>query len=427
MVHVPHADDELAGIIQPVLPQNALSHGHLFERFAAARLRDGREPHGASATPPVVEGEFLEGHITAHQGRAILEGRIVPRFLLRKDFRLAGFAEGVRDDLPIHVNLLLGAIQGGVHVPHTQLMVLHDLPHRVVSDRSGPGHIVAPLGLCRRLIERMGDHDRIGDDAADAKRPDGLDDFHDVVFVFVLNDKGLERGRGGHQPESELGDDAVIGLGEDPIQVRSISPLEDLPGVGLRQRAHPRAQHLAVREDDFHPAGKEKMFSIGRIPDAAIQRIAGRPGNGRRGGTGEPERILVFLDVIVELFVRDTRFDEGETEIRIDFQDAVHPFQIEHHLTPFGRRGRTIPEVPTGRDHPDRDFVFVADRDNLLDLFDRRSLEGGRRSMVRVRDRHHGLDVRGKLFRRDKDGILAQDTAEFGDRCLKSFLRDAFR
>jgi hypothetical protein len=45
----------------------------------------------------------------------------------------------------------------------------------------------------------------------------------------------------------------------------------------------------------------------------------------------------MFLDVIVELFVGDAGLDEGETEIRIDFQNAVHPFQIEHHLTPFGR------------------------------------------------------------------------------------------
>ncbi len=114
----------------------------------------------------------------------------------------------------------------------------------------------------------------------------------------------------------------------------------------------------------------------------------------------------MVLNVVVELFVRDPRLDERETEIRIDFKNTVHPFQVEHHLASFCRRGRAVSEIAAGRDRPNRHFVLIANSHDLLNLLNRRRQERSGRGMVRIGDRHHGLDIGGQLLRRHEHRVL---------------------
>lgn len=128
--------------------------------------------------------------------------------------------------------------------------------------------------------EGADEHHAVGDDAADAQRAEHLHQVLDVLIFIVLDGERLERRRLRHQPEAHLGDDAIVGLGKDTIQVWAIAPLEYLPDVGVGDATHGGAQHLAVGQDHFHAAGEHKVLGIRSIADAAIQGVADRTDDG---------------------------------------------------------------------------------------------------------------------------------------------------
>jgi hypothetical protein len=74
---------------------------------------------------------------------------------------------------------------------------------------------------------------------------------------------GLEDRRLGHQPETHLGADAVVGLGEHAVQRRAVAPLEHLPGLVALDAAHAGAVDIAVGHHHFHAALHQEVFAIG--------------------------------------------------------------------------------------------------------------------------------------------------------------------
>src|SRR5690606_6762413 len=140
-----------------------------------------REPHGATAPTPVVQTEFLQVRHTGHQFGAVLEGLLVPGLFLGDDATLAELLELVDDDLPVDVDLLLGAVQCRVQVPGTHAGVLLDLLLDLVGGVARLGDVVGTTHVAAaRFQVDISDNSRAGDITADTESTQDLDDLDNV-------------------------------------------------------------------------------------------------------------------------------------------------------------------------------------------------------------------------------------------------------
>ncbi|MCY1420624.1 hypothetical protein D9M71_362510 [compost metagenome] len=341
-------------------------------------------------------------------------------FFLRDDPALAQLLQGAGDDVPVHVDLFLGAVQRGIDVPGPEVLVLLDLLEDGVGGRPGLGGVLGTTGVAGRgFPEYAGDHHGVRDDLGDTQGTDEFDDLGDVGLVLELDLERLEHRRLGHQPEAHLGADAVVGLGEHAVQGRAVAPLEYLPGVVAFHAAHAGPVDVTVGQHHFHAALHQEVFAIRGVADATVHGVAQRTGDGRRGGERQHQRNVVFLQVVVQLLVGHTRFDQRSAQVRIDVEDLVHFLQVENHLAALARCRGAVTEVPPGGDGPDRNPVFVADLHHALHLLDRGGGNGSGRRMFGVVHRHHDLGVGDQLLVLDQDILLAQQRTELADRLLE--------
>jgi hypothetical protein len=85
-------------------------------------------------------------------------------FLFRQDLRLAGFSEDRLDDLPIHFDLLGGAVESGIDVPCAELVLGAATSRMISSERPRPLVNVAAAKDCRGLENCMRNYYGIGND-----------------------------------------------------------------------------------------------------------------------------------------------------------------------------------------------------------------------------------------------------------------------
>src|SRR5690606_27397048 len=320
-------------IVQAMLVQNALGQCRLLAALASACLAHRREPHGATAPTPVVQTEFLQVGHTGHQLGAVFERLGIAGVFLGDDTALAELLEGVGDDLPVHVDLLLGTVQRCVQVPGAHAGVFLHLLQDFVRSVAGLGGVLGPgqVGTAR-FPQHVGNHHRVGNGVVHAQRTQGIDNLDDIFFIFEDYFEGLEHRRLEHQPEAHLGADTVVGLGEHAVQGRTVAPHEDLPAVAALHTSQAGAVDITTYQYHFHAALHHEMFAVGGVTHTTVHGVTHRAGNGRRSGERQHDRQVVFLNVVVQLAVGDARLDQRVAHFGIDLDDLVHLLQIQNHL-----------------------------------------------------------------------------------------------
>ena len=167
------------------------------------------------------------------------------------------------------------------------------------------------------------------------------------------------------------------------------------------------------------------MLAIRRVAHAPVHRVAHRPGNGRWCRAGQPERYVVFLQVVPQLLIGDAGLHQRRAQHRVDLDDLVHVLEVEHDLPARAGRGRAIAEVPAGRDRPDRRLELVADLQDPLHFLDGRREDRGARPVLLVRRGHHDLAIGSELLVAGEHAIGAEQAAQLGKRRLELLRGDA--
>src|SRR5690606_3212272 len=190
--------------------------------------------------------------------------------------------------------------------------------------------------------------------------------------------------------------------------------------------AHAGAIDVTVGQHHFHAALHHEVLTVGGVAHAPVHGVAHRAGDGRRRRERQHHRQVVFLDVVVQLAVGNTRLDQGVAHFRVDLDDPVHLFQIQDHLAALHGRRRAVAEVAPGGDGPDRDAVLVADLHHFLDLLDGGRGQRGGGGVRGIFHRHHDLVVGHQLLLLYQYVFITQQGAELAHRLVEVGLRYPF-
>ena len=286
MVHLAPADNIFGQVVETVLVEDIGGYFHLFVTFRWPGGCHGGEPDRAAATAPVVIGELLERAAPHHHLAAKLEIRVVLGLFFGDYLHLVAELglERTGDILPGQGHLLGGSVNGGIKTPGPDVALFdylldnmgweYPLPfvERIPAGRFTVLIIVAVAG---RLQKRIHHDAGVGNELAQAQRHDGLDDIGQHLHLGKFHQEGeiAPRWRSLHQPESHLGDDAVVGLGKDTVHVRTRAPFGSLPAGGVWHATHAGTDHVAVGQYHFHAAGEEEMISVGSIAGSSVERV----------------------------------------------------------------------------------------------------------------------------------------------------------
>ena len=195
---------------------------------------------------------------------------------------------------------------------------------------------------------------------------------NDVVVMLNAGAADQARLRLRVQPESHLGDHAVVRLREYSVHKRPGSILELLPGLRGRQGAHAGAHHLSVGQHDLHPAVRVEVVAIGqwRTAGAAVNGVADRTAPPWLGAVN-PELQLFVTNIAVEVEVTHAGLYQSEGVFFADLENAVHAFEIKHNAA--GKNGcrAAIREVASRRNGIERNGKLVRDADDPLNLLHR--------------------------------------------------------
>jgi hypothetical protein len=104
------------------------------------------------------------------------------------------------------------------------------------------------------------------DDAGQRQTAEGVENLRQMPLVADFIDEGVVRFGLRHQPDAGAGDDAEVGLGEHPFEIRADSPLVRVPGLQPLERTadmHP----FAVGKHDLEPAQVAEVVAVGRLAD----------------------------------------------------------------------------------------------------------------------------------------------------------------
>lgn len=165
-----------------------------------------------------------------------------------------------------------------------------------------------------------------------------------------------------------------------------------MPGIVAGQRAHAGAHHAAIGQHHFHATLHHEVIAVRRVAGATFQRRAHDA-----APTGirhiQPQLQPFLLDVVVQIEKAHARLDQHITEVRVDFEDLVHAFQIEHDRARQARRRPTIGEIAAARDRPHRDAILIGDLETGLHLHDAVRCQRCRRHEVVVIDDRIGIAI----------------------------------
>ena len=183
--------------------------------------------------------------------------------------------------------------------------------------------------------------------------------------------------RAWHQAEDYFGDDRqrafrahqqLRQVVTDDVLHRLAAGPDNLPGRKHRLEA----EHIALRR-----AVLEGARAAGALRDVAAERA--QPQRRRIGRIEETD----LLDRVLQVSGDDVRLDDRQQVGLVDFQDAVHPLERQHHAA--ARRHRAAGVAGAGAARHERHAVLVAQR----------------------RDRRHLMDVR-----RQDDGVSRRATLQ---------------
>ena len=172
------------------------------------------------------------------------------------------------------------------------------------------------------------------------------------------------------EPEAHLRDDPEVRLHEHLVRGGAEAALVDVPGLAARQRAHPGAHHLAVREHDLHAALRGHVLAGREVRGPVVERVADDAAPAEVGAR-DHQLVPAGLDRLVEVEPAHARLDDRVRELLVDLEHAVHPPQAEDDRAADARRRPAVAVVAAGRVRPERGLVQVGDAHDLLDLLDR--------------------------------------------------------
>ena len=209
--------------------------------------------------------------------------------LVELESRARDFPQSVADAVPLRFDEFLRAVEVEVARPEGEARglgrgfeLIHVDAARIVQDGEDPGILRLGAGRTRERRSR-------------ACRWWGSTAIHKPCTILLCSSRPMTStsgmmsrnfgtvtmpvakfSGGRHEPEAHLGHDAVVRLLEQPIDARTETRLELLPGLGAGQSAHPGAHHPAVGQDHLDAALGLEMAAVGREgdADAAVQRIA---------------------------------------------------------------------------------------------------------------------------------------------------------
>ena len=229
--------------------------------------------------------------------------------------------------------------------------------------------VMATCGLGRSFPQKIDCHGGVRDDLIDLQRPGDLEDGLEIFLAFVGYHERLVAGRFRHQPDAHFRDHAKIRLGKHAVELRTGGVLGHLPVFRSRECSLAGPYHFAVGQHHFHAALHDEMVAIRSVACAMFQRIAHHAAPCWRCGI-DPELAADRAQMPVKLHVRNTGLDEGIAVFLVDFDNPVHPAQVEHDITGLARSRATIGKIAPRTDCPDGYFIGVGDLEYILNLFD---------------------------------------------------------
>ncbi len=269
----------------------------------------------------------------------------------------------------------------------------------------------------RRGGDRVPDLRHVLDRPLQHQRAQGLDERGQVVVAPDAEPERHVALRHRHQPHAHLRDDPEVRLHEERVEGGAEASLVHVPGPVSGHRAHTRAEQLAARQHDLHPArgrhvgaGREVRRAVleGVPDDAAPAEVRHRDHQARPGG---PERL-------VEVEPADARLDDGVRAVLVDLEHAVHPPQAHEHGPVEARRRAAVAVVHPRRMRPERYRMLVRDPHDRLDLLDRLRHERRRGRVVVPRRERERVAERAELVVAGDHGVGAEGRAERVERLL---------
>jgi hypothetical protein len=109
-------------------------------------------------------------------------------------------------------------------------------------------------------------------------------------------------------------DYAVVGLGEQSVDVRTVTVLEHLPGAAARDAPHTGPHDVAVCEDYLHAALIAKVIPVRGEADAPLECVPDDAAPAKICGV-HPQPVPVPAQMLVQGEVGDTGFDQCVSEI----------------------------------------------------------------------------------------------------------------
>ena len=105
----------------------------------------------------------------------------------------------------------------------------------------------------------------------------------------------------------------------------------------------------------------------------------------------------MLLEIVVHVEEGDSRLNEGECAIDINFQYLVHvTAKIEANATGHAWTGTTVSYISSDREGPDRDFELVAQTHDSLDIGNSsRCDDSGAHEVFAIEDVIHIMNLAG--------------------------------
>ena len=219
------------------------------------------------------------------------------------------------------------------------------------------------------------------------------------------------------QPQAHLGDHAEVRLHEGLVPGGSEAMTRGGPDGAAFHRAHAGAQQLAIGQHHFKSA--DVLAVVAAEAEAAFQRVAHHAAPAI-AGNAHFHRDLVAREVFVQLEEADSGFDDAVAELLVDFQDAVHPAQVQHHRARHARRGAAIAQVLAAGNRPQRQLVFIGHAQHGLKLLDAGRRDGGRRRVSIARTDGIGIEVGVAVLVGGEHPLRTHDLAQVGQRAVES-------
>jgi len=267
-----------------------------------------------------------------------------------------------------------GAVEGEVRAPETPSVLEADFFEERVGD-AGVGlhvrdHLAEDGGDARGEgnTKDVCDGGGVEDDGAAHEVGDGADEGHEVCFEGDIDFDGGVGLRGGSKVDAELGDNAEVGLEEEPIEAGTKAAFVEGERFVVCHGAGAGPEELSGRKDYLHAALRLGVLAVGSVAEATIEGVAedGSPAN---GGNGGPEMEALALNLVIEIEEGNAGLDDGIAVFAIDLDDAIHAVQIQNHGSLDDGTGASISQIPAAGDGPQRNLVCVGEPDNFLDLF----------------------------------------------------------